>query len=85
MTTPTRYIDLTFLFAEPDEAEAFIDDCSELDYQTELGEYDGDDDRYRWRVNVTHRLDPQSSAMTSLELTLRSLALRRGGRYAGWA
>ncbi|MBB5017210.1 hypothetical protein HNQ59_000472 [Chitinivorax tropicus] len=81
----TRYIDFTFLFAEPDEAEAFADDCAELEYQVDISEYDGDDDRYGWIAIVTLKMEPHSAPMTAAEIAMRGFATRHGGRYAGWA
>lgn len=81
----TSYVDFTFLFAEPDEAEAFINDCTPLDYQTELLAYDGDDARWAWLVTVIAPLQAESPAMTAAEISLRSLAKRHDGSYAGWA
>lgn len=81
----TPFIDFNFLFAEPDEAEAFINDCGPLDYQTELLNYDGEDSRWAWLVTVAAKLKPESPAMTAAEVALRSLAQRHAGSYAGWA
>ncbi|MFO1381080.1 MAG: ribonuclease E inhibitor RraB [Chitinivorax sp.] len=79
------FIEFTFLFAEPDEAEAFINDCAPLDYQAELQPFDGADDRWAWLVSILAPLQPGSAALTAAEVSLRSLARRHDGHYAGWA
>lgn len=80
----SSFIEFTFLFAEPDEAEAFINDCAPLDHQTELQPFDGDDTRWAWLVSVIAALQPGSAAQTATEVSLRSLAQRHDGYYAGW-
>ena len=75
----SAFVEFTFLFAEPDEAEAFMHDCAPFDYPAELLPLDGDDSRFAWLVVVQVGPAPSPATLTAAETSLRSLARRHDG------